>query len=237
MREKGHGHRADENDEAHCSSKCTKTSSFNLESFFLSYTAMNQSLKEQFHRQTSGAALPLIAVGIGINLVMGELTAVLKIPLYLDSVGTIFIAASCGMFAAIVCGLMSNIAAGIMFNPAMIFFAPVSIVVGVCAGYFASKNGFSSLTKVIAFGLLQGIITAIMSAPISAFVFGGITLGGTDFLVLYFRAIGQTLLNSVLYQGLTSDPIDKCVSYVLVFFILKQIPGSLRNRFPQSNVK
>jgi energy-coupling factor transport system substrate-specific component len=205
--------------------------------FFYLIRAMNQSLKEQFRRQTSGAALPLIAVGIGINLVMGELTAVLKIPLYLDSVGTIFIAASCGMLAAIVCGLMSNIAAGIMFNPAMIFFAPVSIVVGACAGYFASKNGFSSLTKVIAFGLLQGIITAIVSAPISAFVFGGITLGGTDFLVLYFRAIGQTLLKSVLYQGLTSDPIDKCVSYVLVFFILKQIPGSLRNRFPQFNVK
>src|SRR3990170_2646132 len=128
---------------------------------------------------------------------------------------------------------MSNIAAGVIFNPAMIFFSPVSIVIGAFAGYVASKNGFSSLPKVIAFGLLQGIITAAVSAPISTFVFGGITLGGTDFLVLYFRAIGQSVLKSVLYQGLTSDPVDKCVSYVLVYFIVKQIPDSLRNRFPQ----
>jgi energy-coupling factor transport system substrate-specific component len=198
---------------------------------------MNESMKERFRLQTTGAALPLIAVGIGINLIMGELTAVARIPLYLDSVGTIFIGAICGMYAAMVCGLMSNIAAGIIFNPAMIFFAPVSIVVGACAGYFASKNGFSSLPKVIAFGLLQGIITALVSAPISAFVFGGITLGGTDFLVLYFRAIGESVQKSVLYQGLASDPIDKCVSYVLVYFILKQIPDSLRNRFPQSTVR
>lgn len=198
---------------------------------------MKESLKEKFRRQTTGAALPLIAVGIGINLVMGEITAVVKIPLYLDSVGTIFIAASCGMYAAIVCGLFSNIAAGIIFNPAMVFFAPVSIIIGAFAGYFASKNGFSSLVKVILFGLLQGIISAIVSAPISAFVFGGITLGGTDFVVLFFRSTGQSILNSVLYQGLASDPIDKCVSYVLVFFILKQLPHSLRNRLPQFSVR
>ena len=205
--------------------------------FFYLILAMKQSIRERFRLQTTGAALPLIATGIGINLIMGELTAIIKIPLYLDSVGTIFIGASCGIYAGMVCGAMSNLAAGVVFNPAMIFFAPVSVVVGACAGYFASKNGFSSLPKVTAFGLLQGIITAVVSAPISAFVFGGITLGGTDFLVLYFRAMGQSVQNSVLYQGLASDPIDKCASYVLVYFILKQIPDSLRNRFPQSNLR
>ena len=143
--------------------------------------------KEQFLKQTTGAALPLIAVGIGINLTMGEITALLKIPLYLDSVGTIFIGVSCGPYAGLVCGFLSNVAAGILLNPPMLFFAPVAMVVGFFSGFVASRGGFSTLIKAALFGLLQGVISAIVSAPIAAFVFGGLTMGGTDFLVLYFR--------------------------------------------------
>lgn len=198
---------------------------------------MKQPLRERFHAQTTGAALPLIAVSIGINLIMGEVTTALRIPLYLDSVGTVFVAASCGTFAAVISGVMSNLAAGILFNPAMVFFSPVSVVIGLYAGYFASKNGFASLPKVIVFGFVQGILTALVSAPISAFVFGGITLGGTDFLVLYFRAVGQSLIKSVLFQGLVSDPLDKCATYVLVYFILRQLPDSLRSRLPQFGLR
>ena len=198
---------------------------------------MKHTFKEEFRRQTSGTALPLIAVGIGINVVMGEITAVAKIPLYLDSVGTVFIAVCCGMYAGAVCGLLSNITSGMIFNPAMMFFAPVAIVIGLFAGYVAEKGAFASLPKVIVFGVLQGLVSAVVSAPIAAFVFGGLTFGGTDFIVLYFRSMGQSILNSVLYQGLAADPIDKCVSYLLVFFILRQLPSSLRSRLPKLNPK
>jgi len=189
--------------------------------------------KEQFLKQTTGPALPLIAVGIGINLIMGEITALLKIPLYLDSVGTIFIGVSCGPYAGLVCGFLSNVAAGILLNPPMLFFAPVAMVVGFFSGFVASRGGFSTLIKAALFGLLQGVISAIVSAPIAAFVFGGLTMGGTDFLVLYFRSMGNNILNSVFFQGLAADPIDKCCSYILVFLMIKQLPASLRNRLPQ----
>ncbi|MDE3057154.1 MAG: ECF transporter S component [Bacteroidota bacterium] len=194
---------------------------------------MPLSLRKQFRLQTSGVALPLIAMGIGINLVMGEITALARIPLYLDSIGTIFIAASCGMYAGVVCGILSNIVAGIIFNPMMIFFAPVSAVIGMISGWFGLHGGFRKLLTAAPLGILQGIISALVSAPIAAFVFGGMTLGGTDFLVLYFRSIGKSILDSVLYQGLTSDPVDKCVSYIIVALMLQRLPLSLRVRLPQ----
>jgi energy-coupling factor transport system substrate-specific component len=188
--------------------------------------------REKFHVQTSGVALPLIAMGIGINLVMGEITSIARIPLYLDSVGTIFIAASCGIYAGIVCGITSNIVAGILFNPTMIFFAPVSAVIGMVSGFFAARGGFRKPLVAAPLGIVQGVISALVSAPIAAFVFGGITLGGTDFLVIYFRSIGKNVLDSVLYQGLAADPVDKCVSYIIVALMLKRLPLSLRVRLP-----
>ncbi len=193
------------------------------------------TVKQQFLKQTSGASLPLIAVGIGINLIMGEITSLLKIPLYLDSVGTIFIGVICGPYAGLMCGLLSNVAAGILLNPPWLFFAPVAMLIGFFSGYIASKGGFSTITKAALFGVLQGIISALASAPIAAFVFGGLTMGGTDFLVLYFRSMGNNILNSVFYQGLAADPIDKCCSYILVFLMIKRLPASLRNRLPQLN--
>ncbi len=189
--------------------------------------------KSKFQSQTSGVALPLIAMGIGINLVMGEITSIAHIPLYLDSVGTIFIAASCGIYAGIVCGIISNFVAGMIFNPTMIFFAPVSVVIGIFSGFVAVRGGFRKPIIAAPLGIVQGVISALVSAPIAAFVFGGITLGGTDFLVIYFRSIGKNILDSVLYQGLAADPVDKCVSYILVAVMLKRLPLSLRVRLPQ----
>jgi len=45
--------------------------------------------------------------------------------------------------------------------------------------------------------------------------------------------MGNTLLNSVFYQGLAADPVDKCCSYLLVFFVITKLPLSLRSRLPQ----
>ncbi|HTX18917.1 MAG TPA: ECF transporter S component [Bacteroidota bacterium] len=191
------------------------------------------AVRERFLNETKGAAIPLIAVGIGVNLVMGEITSLLRIPLYLDSVGTVFIGVTFGPYAGMVCGLFSNVAAGILVNPPMIFFAPVAMIIGAFSGFVASRGGFSSYWKAGFFGLLQGVLTAFASAPIAAFVFGGLTMGGTDFLVLYFRSMGNSILNSVFYQGLAADPLDKCCSYLLVFFAIARLPLSLRSRLPQ----
>ena len=56
---------------------------------------------------------------------------------------------------------------------------------------------------------MTGIISALISAPISAVVFGGVTGSGTDFLVAAFQQAGSDLQTAVLQQGLLSDPIDK----------------------------
>jgi energy-coupling factor transport system substrate-specific component len=81
-------------------------------------------------------------------------------------------------------------------------------------------------------GLVCGIISAIISAPISASL-GGVTGSGTDLLVAAFQKAGNTLQESVLKQGLLSDPIDKTVTFVVVFAILGALSRRFVSRFPQ----
>jgi len=76
-------------------------------------------------------------------------------------------------------------------------------------------------------GLVTGIAAAIVSAPIAAVVFGGVTGSGTDLIVAAFRAGGDSIVSATLKQGLLSDPMDKMITSFVVFFII----GSLSRRF------
>jgi energy-coupling factor transport system substrate-specific component len=189
------------------------------------------SLRTRVREELSGPALPLIAFGIALNLTVGQIAIALKIPLYLDSIGTILVAVLVGPYAGIVTGSLANIMAAAVGNPTMMFFIPVVIVIGAFTGFVARIGWFKRWYLCVLGGMFQGVLAAIVSAPISAYLFGGTMMAGTDALVYFYRSTGHNILTSVFYQGLTSDPIDKTVSYLFVFFLLRNIPFRLVGRF------
>jgi hypothetical protein len=82
-------------------------------------------------------------------------------------------------------------------------------------------------------GVVCGVISALIATPIAALVFGGVTGGGPDLLVLAFVQAGSDLQTAVAQQALLSDPIDKAVTYLLVFFLLASTSRRVIARFPQ----
>jgi len=192
------------------------------------------TFRERLRLEMSGPAIPLMAFGVAINLTVGQVTSALKIPVYLDSIGTVLVAVLCGPWAAALTGSLANILASSFGSPAMMFFIPVVIAIGLWTAFIARHGWFRSLPLVVVGGALQGIIAALLSAPISAYVFGGTMLSGTDFLVIFFRSLGNDVFWSALYQGLTSDPIDKVVTYIIVFLTVRRLPQRILTRFPGS---
>ena len=86
---------------------------------------------------------------------------------------------------------------------------------------------------VVAAGVATGIVAAIISAPIAANVFGGVTGGGTDLLVGILRQGGADLAAATLGQALLSDPIDKVITFFVVYVIVGAMARRTRARFPQ----
>lgn len=191
---------------------------------------MSSAIRRKIAEELTGPALPFVAFCIALNLTAGQLTSALKIPLYLDSIGTILVAVLIGPWSAVFCGSAANLLAAAFGNPTMMFFIPVVAVIGAFTGIVARLGWFRKWYLVCLGGIIQGILAALVSAPISAYLFSGVMMAGTDFLVLYFRSMGNTLMDSVLYQGLASDPADKLVSYVIVFLLVKNLPQRLLAR-------
>jgi hypothetical protein len=273
---------------------------------------------EWARRQFDTRTIVLIPIAIAINIVLGQtVAAVLKIPIYLDSIGTVLVGALAGPLPGMLTGLLTNLLWTYVlpapFNSTYAApFAVVAVEIGLLAGLFGSWGFFRArpdtpwpklllgaagvaliflaigwfgfipfyagadftffgdtseadpffvlMGYVVAIGIVAavagillalfwrrdlgiayaavagfvtGIVSAIISAPIAAVVFGGVTGAGTDLLVAAFQQAGSDLQTAVLQQGLLSDPIDKTVTFMIVFLILGTLSRRYVARFPQ----
>jgi len=72
----------------------------------------------------SSTALALIPIAIAINVALGQLVqSVLKLPIYLDSIGTVLVGVLLGPLAGAITGLLANIIWGLTLAPAALPFA------------------------------------------------------------------------------------------------------------------
>jgi energy-coupling factor transport system substrate-specific component len=180
--------------------------------------------------------LALMPIAIVLNIAIGYLVTTLKLPLYLDSIGTVLVGALAGPLAGGLTGFLSNIVWSLMLSdPVILWFAPVALIIGVLAGVVGARSWLRRLPTTLLAGLLTGLVAALVSAPIAAYVFGGVTGGGTDLLVAAFQNFTQSIITANLLQGVVSDPLDKVISFLVVFLILKGLPRRLLVRFPQGD--
>ena len=273
------------------------------------------SITNQFGTRT----IVLMPIAIAINVILGQtVAAALKVPVYLDSIGTILVGALCGPIPGALTGMLANllwtyvlpppfhsdfaapfaitavligllaglaarfgflrprlnrqaselIVAGVVtvavvgglaawtytqfYTDDLTFFNPtpdqdpgilltligwviaimlIAAVVGFFALLFLRRD--ASVAWVTVAGAVTGVLAAIVSAPISANLFGGVTGAGTDFLVAFFRQQGADVLSASFQQGLISDPIDKITTFFVVYLILSALPHRTKARFPQ----
>ncbi len=175
----------------------------------------------------------LIPVAIAINVVIGEIVALLKLPVYLDSIGTVLVAALCGPWAGALTGALSNTIWGLLIDPNALPWWPVALFIGFVAGWCARGGLFKSWWKVAIAGFLVALTAALVSTPISVYIYGGITASGSSFLTAYLLQTGQSLLPAVLITNNIVEPFDKISTSLLAFAIIQGLSTRFLARFPR----
>lgn len=167
--------------------------------------------------------IAIIPVALVLNIVVGEIIGSIGVPLYLDAVGTILVAALAGPIAGLATGTLSSVVWGLI-NPAALPFAAVSAATGYLSGWAISHGAFKKWWRVVASGAVIGIISGMLAAPVAAFVYGGTAGLGTGAVVSLFRELGNSLLASVTLQSFISDPLDKIIVFLIVWATVKALP-------------
>ena len=188
---------------------------------------------KSFRKEFSTTTLVLIPVAIAINIAVGTIVQRAGLPLYLDSIGTVLVGVLAGPWAGAVTGFLANTVwtfSGLFVQG--IAWAGVAAIIGALAGAFGKSGWMEKWSKAALAGLITGIIAAILSAPISAYVFGGVTGNlGNDAIVATFRSFGLDALFSNAAQGAFSDPLDKVITFVVVWAVLLAVPQRIKARF------
>lgn len=182
--------------------------------------------------------LVLIPLGVGLNIGLAALVGLLKIPVYLDAIGTIIITLIIGLRAGIITGIISFILMTVTgLGPYHIYFSGTQVVIALLIYLTASKGFFKSIPKVVITGIVVGIAAAIASAPVIVYLFGGIEANGPGLITAFLAATGKTITESVVLKGISVEPIDKTIQCLLAFMLIRSLPESLLRRFHSQLLK
>lgn len=170
--------------------------------------------------------LLLVPIAIAVNIAAGQLVGVSGLPLYLDTLGIVLVGMLAGPLAGAATGALSNLVWGLTLNPTVIPFAAGAAAVGALAGLVTRWGLVRRAATAIPAGAVTGLVAGVLAAPVAAYVFGGGLGVGTGSVVALLQATGQSMLGATTVQSLLSDPLDKAISFALVWAALRAAPRS-----------
>jgi energy-coupling factor transport system substrate-specific component len=188
------------------------------------------SIASQFGTRT----LVLMPIAIAFNIILGQAVAsALKIPIYLDSIGTILVGALAGPIAGAVTGLLANLLWSYVVPPPFHSdisgaFGIVAAVIGLLAGTFARIGWLRPrLNRNMTELFVGGVIAVVLIVALAylaflgyATVFGSSDLApsgdNTLFTILGWLALALVALTAVGLLILLFVRRDLTAAYVVV---------------------
>ena len=165
--------------------------------------------------------LMFCALGIVINLGGAVLAGVMRLPLYLDSIGTILAAVLGGYLPGIVVGLATNLLKDIS-DPTSVYYGTLSVLIAITSAFYSKKGYLKKASGVMTFILLLSAIGGGLGFLLTWCLYGE----------AYKTGVAQTMYQSgvlssfqaAMVADYLSDLADKVVSVGVVLLVLKFLP-------------
>jgi energy-coupling factor transport system substrate-specific component len=170
-------------------------------------------------------AIPaLLAVGVGLNVLGGLLVDFLKLPIFLDTTGTMLVAVVAGPWWGAVTGLLSNAVLAIWI-PNDLWFGIANAAVGLVVGFIVRRRGFKDYLTPLLAGLAAGVVAALVGTAIATYLLGDISGGVLEAATAGLTESARTILASSFLVRLFENIVDKLIAIYIVFYITRAAPG------------
>ena len=161
----------------------------------------------------------IFIAGLILNLIGSAVVEIFDLPIYLDTSGTIFIAALGGYAPGIAVGFFTNLIKAVIYEPSDMYFCSVSILVAIFTTYFARRGFFDD------FGKLLIIVPAL------TFISGTLDLLIADFLnsTNFFKSVNE--FESGFTNNILNEAVDKTFAILPAFLLFKLTPAQVKKNF------
>ncbi|HGD6245417.1 TPA: ECF transporter S component [Streptococcus agalactiae] len=177
--------------------------------------------------------ISFISIAIAINLVGANLALFLRLPIYLDTIGTLLIAVILGPWYAASTAFLSALINWMTTDIFSLYYSPVAIVIAIITGILIKRNckPSSLLWKSLIISLPETIIASV----ITVILFKGITSSGSSIIAQFLHGIGLDMTSSLILVQVGTDYMDRLISLILVFstitLLKKHSPNLINQRF------
>ena len=117
-------------------------------------------------KNVSKMAFFLLPLGIAVNFIGGQVATLLNLPIYLDAIGTMVVAALCGPIYSVATALVTGLLMSIT-HPTNLVYIGNYLAVGLFSGLFAYWGFYKNVWKSCIAGAVVGLFWAA-TAPASA---------------------------------------------------------------------
>ncbi|HEO7149677.1 TPA: ECF transporter S component [Streptococcus agalactiae] len=177
--------------------------------------------------------ISFISIAIAINLIGANLALFLRLPIYLDTIGTLLIAVILGPWYAASTAFLSALINWMTTDIFSLYYSPVAIVVAIITGILIKRNCKPS--SLLWKSLIISLPGTIIASVITVILFKGITSSGSSIIAQFLHGIGLDMTSSLIPVQVGTDYIDRLISLILVFstitLLKKHSPNLINQRF------
>ena len=164
-----------------------------------------------------------------VNFLLPRAASYFGIPLYLDNVGTLAAAVLGGYLPGIFIGYLNNII-NMRGNPGNAYYVVLSTMIAASGTYLGQKGWFNKFSKALCTIPLFAFIGGVLGSILTYLLYGyGM---GEGISAPFAKALLENGTLNVFWAQMTSDVIidliDKGITVILVFIILKLIPERIK---------
>ena len=172
--------------------------------------------------------IALVPVASVLNVIGGTVAGALKLPIFLDMIGTAVVAMTIGPWWGALVGVITNLTMGFISGPVSIPFAACNVVGALVWGYGTRWGGANDKLKFFGLSVASAVFVSLMAAPIVIFVFGGATGHASDVLTAGLLAAGNDMWAAVFSSNIIVSSADKILSSFLALAIIGALPTNLQ---------
>lgn len=185
-------------------------------------------------KNNKGYILLLCLAGLLINYLLAHLATGLKLPLFLDNIGSALTAALGGYVPAIVVGFLTNLVNGIN-DITTVYYGSLTVLIAVASAWFAVRDYYNLrkpwrlLVVIVTFALIGGGLGSVLSWALYGFTFGtGIS---APLAMKIYESGVLSRFWSQFAADMLIDLADKSITVVVIAVILAVMPVSLKEKF------
>ncbi|WP_273705170.1 ECF transporter S component [Leuconostoc mesenteroides] len=174
-------------------------------------------------KKLSTQRITLIALFIVINIVGGHIALLAKLPVYLDTIGTLLGSSFFGPVGGVVVGILTALINGTTGDLFSIYYMPSQIVTALVAGLIYRKVSATDVKNIWWSALIISVPATIVSSVITVILFHGITSSGSSTIVQVLHGLGVNQTLSVFLVQIGTDYLDRLIGVYVVAVVYSVI--------------